>query len=73
MRCSECRPRGRSREVDKRVVAVVFGKHFHLSGYPAWQMHRAEIYHRRDLRGFDREGLREILRRYANVSKRHGR
>ena len=54
-------------------VAVVFGKHFHLSGYPAWQMHRAEIYHRRDLRGFDREGLREILRRYANVSKRRGR
>ena len=54
-------------------VAVVFGKHFHLSGYPAWQMHRAEIYHRRDLRGFDREGLREILRRYANVSKRHGK
>ena len=33
-------------------VTVVFGRHFHLSGYPPWQLHKAEMYHRRSLRGF---------------------
>ena len=54
-------------------VTVVFGRHFHLSGYPPWQMHKAEIYHRPSLRGFTRKSLGEILRRYAGVSQRFGR
>ena len=54
-------------------VTVVFGRHFHLSGYPPWQLHKAEMYHRRSLRGFTRKSLGEILRRYAGVSQRFGR
>ena len=38
-------------------VTVVFGRHFHLSGYPPWQLHKAEMYHRRSLRGFTRKSL----------------
>ena len=54
-------------------VTVVFGRHFHLSGYPPWQLHKAEMYHRRSLRGFTKKSLGEILRRYAGVSQRFGR
>jgi len=25
-------------------VTVVFGRNFHLAGYPAWQLHKSEIY-----------------------------
>ena len=49
-------------------LAIVFGKHFHASAYPPWQLHRAEIYHvDRGLWGFTRKGLRRVLRRYLSL------
>jgi hypothetical protein len=54
-------------------VLVVFGPHFHVAGYPPWQLHKAEMYHRRSIGFFTRDGLREVLSKYAGVSKRNGR
>lgn len=54
-------------------VTVVFGKHFHLAGYPPWQLHKTEIYHVQSLRCFDRKGLAEVLRKYSKVSQRFGK
>ena len=54
-------------------VTVVFGKHFHLAGYPPWQLHKTEIYRRRSLSTFSRTKFGDLLREYAGVSKRHGK
>ena len=54
-------------------VTVVFGKHFHLAGYPPWQLHKTEMYRRRSLSTFSRTKFGDVLREYAGVSKRHGK
>ena len=54
-------------------VTVVFGKHFHLAGYPPWQLHKTEMYRRRSLSTFSRTKFGDLLREYAGVSKRHGK
>ena len=54
-------------------VTVVFGKHFHLAGYPPWQLNKTEIYRRRSLSTFSRTKFGDLLREYAGVSKRHGK
>lgn len=55
-------------------LAIVFGKHFHASAYPPWQLHRAEIYHvDGGLWGFTRKGLRRVLRRYSKTAQRFGK
>ena len=52
---------------------MVFGKHFHLAGYPPWQLHKTEMYRRRSLSTFSRTKFGDVLREYAGVSKRHGK
>lgn len=54
-------------------VTVVFGKHFHLAGYPPWQLHKTEMYRLRSLSTFSRRKFGDVLREYAGVSKRHGK
>jgi hypothetical protein len=54
-------------------VTVVFGRHFHLAGYPPWQLHKTEIYHVSSLWRFSRKGLAEVLRKYSKVSQRFGK
>ena len=54
-------------------VTVVFGRHFHVSGYPPWQLHKTELYHVSSLWSFSRKGLTNVLRKYSKVSQRFGK
>ena len=54
-------------------VTVAFGKDFHLAGYPPWQLHETELYHRRSLRAFTRRDFLALLSAYAGVRKRNGK
>ena len=54
-------------------VLVVFGRHFHVAGYPPWQLHKCEMYHRGSFGLFTRKELRRVLREYGRVSKRNGK
>ena len=54
-------------------VTVVFGRHFHVSGYPPWQLHKTELYHVSSLWNFSRKALTNVLQKYSKVSQRFGK
>eukprot|EP00982_Pelagococcus_subviridis_P012955 31204-Pelagococcus_subviridis.AAC.7 len=65
--------RDTNRHLPNVDLLIVFGEHFHLAGYPAWQTWKTEIYRERSARGFTRERFESLLRRYANTARRFGR